>query len=263
MDTVIKKAKPYRSNKEAGYFYADVLIGEHFKRLYGKSPEEAEMKAREYANNPDLSEPVYLSDQQMGNIMLHFGRLIYKEKIKVTKSDWAYVAILLVCVTGVRYTELANLTLDSVNEDVTKLSIKGDQDEDDRVVMIHKAVQKPLREYIELRKADTEAEARYQNLLFLNKRNTPITTGSVRVNKMLQDEVDYIMPGLTFLHIRRSLGAILIRNGASFIDVATLLGGSGIGSFYNDYKGIFREQPDTVEPLMQVLFRGVECGFER
>ena len=131
--------------------------------------------------------------------------------------------------TGIKVTELIELTLDDVNTDVGFINCnkRGIR----RVVPIYRLAAKSLKDYIE-KARPTVSKSKREKTLFLNCNGTKMSRqGFWKIIKQYKERAN-IKKDITPHTLRHSFATHLLENGAKLKDVQEMLGHSDISTTY-------------------------------
>lgn len=131
--------------------------------------------------------------------------------------------------TGIKVTELVNLTVDDVNTDIGFISLE--KNDERRVIPIYALAAKCLKEYIE--KARTEiVKSKNNRILFLNYNGEKLSRqGFWKILKYYKNKAN-IKKEITPHTLRHSFATHLLENGAKLKEIQDMLGHSSISSTY-------------------------------
>jgi len=144
--------------------------------------------------------------------------------------------------TGIKVTELINLTLDDVNVDVGY--VKCSSDGKTRVIPVYSLAAKCLKDYIE-KSRNVFLKDEKNKILFVNCNGTKMTRqGFWKLIKYYREKAK-IKKEITPHTLRHSFATHLLENGAELKDVQEMLGHSDISTTYI-YDKILRNKIKTV-----------------
>jgi len=131
--------------------------------------------------------------------------------------------------TGIKVTELINLTLDDVNADIGFISC--DKNGTRRVIPIYSLAAKSLKDYIEKVRLDC-VKNKNNKILFLNCNGEKMSRqGFWKIIKYYKEKAN-IKKDITPHTLRHSFATHLLENGAKLKDVQEMLGHSDISTTY-------------------------------
>ena len=140
--------------------------------------------------------------------------------------------------TGIKVTELINLTLDDVNADIGFISCEKNGTR--RVIPIYSLAAKSLKDYIEKVRLDC-VKNKSNKILFLNCNGEKMSRqGFWKVIKYYKEKAN-IKKDITPHTLRHSFATHLLENGAKLKDVQEMLGHSNISTTYI-YEDIIRNR---------------------
>lgn len=149
----------------------------------------------------------------------------------------------LLYATGIKVTELINLTLDDVNAKIGFIKCKNAQ-KGERVIPVYSLAAKALREYIEKIRPEFVKDKKCR-LLFVNYNGEKMTRqGFWKIVKHYKEKAK-IIKDITPHTLRHSFATHLLENGAGLKDVQDLLGHADISTTYI-YEEIIRNKIKTV-----------------
>lgn len=127
-----------------------------------------------------------------------------------------YLVLKMLYSTGMRVSELVSLKINQINLEKGEVIIKGKGNKE-RVVFLTESIIKDIKEYINKRKKNS-------NILFLNRKNKPLTDKGVRL--LVQKYAKKVVPykKITPHTLRHTFATHLLTNGADLRSVQELLG---------------------------------------
>ena len=157
--------------------------------------------------------------------------------------------------TGIKVTELLNLTLDDVNADIGFINCnkRGTR----RVIPMYSLAAKSLKDYIEKARSEIVKDKK-ENTLFLNCNGTKMSRqGFWKIIKYYKEKAN-IKKDITPHTLRHSFATHLLENGANLKDVQEMLGHSDISTTYiyeevikNRLKDVYK----TAHPRAQLKYK--------
>lgn len=156
--------------------------------------------------------------------------------------------------TGIKVTELINLTIDDVNTDIGFISLE--KNDERRVIPMYSLAAKCLKEYIE--KARNEVvKNKNERILFLNYNGNMLSRqGFWKILKYYKDKAN-IKKEITPHTLRHSFATHLLENGAKLKEIQNMLGHSSISSTYiyeDIVKNRLKDVYKTAHPRAKVKY---------
>lgn len=147
-------------------------------------------------------------------------KLLSAPKLDVNKGIRDKAMLEVVYATGMKVTELLNLTIYDVNLKLSYIKCKGSKDQE-RIIPIGSFAVKCLEEYLKIR---PQINIYNLDLLFLNLKGVQMTRqGFWKIVKYYADEAD-IDKAINAFTLRHSFAVHLLQNGADIKSVQELLG---------------------------------------
>ena len=162
--------------------------------------------------------PVYLTLEEAEQLL---------ESVQTTSRfpERDYLIFLLFLQCGCRFSEVLNITLDSVNLEERAVRLYGKGDKERQVPLTQRTVQ-AFKEYLRVRKPKVETEA-----LLLNSRGLPLQASSLRrIFKRAVERSPVKKENLTPHKLRHTCLTLLMRAGVDIRTVQEIAGHSNIAT---------------------------------
>ncbi len=173
----------------------------------------------------DKKLPPTLSEQEVGHLLDG----VTDEQLQSPFPQRDRAVIELLYATGVRSSELAAITLHSINFAERTILVKG-KGKKERIVLFNEAADTKLRQYITHERNALLADTADHGILFVNHTGTPLTPRSIqRVCTRFRKCLPTDRP-LTPHKLRHSFATHLLNHGANLRVVQELLGHNSLAT---------------------------------
>ena len=164
------------------------------------------------------SSPKYLSEEE--------AHAILEAAAKASVRDYAILTLL--SYSGMRVSELCNLTLDSIDFNSSIVFIKSGKGDKDRIVVVEEKTLNALKEYLKTRK--TPKQNSNTDIFFVSQKEYPITPRQIQRLVKKYSTLAGIRKKVTPHVLRHTLATTLLKHGADIRIIQKILGHSSIAT---------------------------------